>query len=135
MVFAGGPAEGVRTSGHDLARPTKGPKPPTASATPTPTPTATPTTGTPTPTPTTPVSTPSPSEPTSAASPSTTTLPVPCPLDVTATYAGSTYCRGSLADVVTGRYGAGVRVLVSAVTVYGVSSGGIDVERSVGLPV
>ena len=78
--------------------------------------------------------TPSPSEPTGAASPSTTTLPVSCPLDVTATYAGSTYCRGSLADVVTGRYGAGVRVLVSGVTVYGVSSGGIDVSGGSACP-
>jgi hypothetical protein len=76
-------------------------------------------------TPTIPVGTPSPSGPTSATSP--TTLPVSCPLDVTATYAGSAYCRGSLADVVTGRYGAGVRVLVSSVTVYGVFAGGVDV--------
>lgn len=118
VVFAGSPAEGSRTSGHDLARATKGRKPPTASATPTPTPTATP----------------SPSETTSAASPSPSTLPVPCPVDVTATYEGSTYCRGSLADVVTGRYGADVRVLLSAVTVYGVSPGGIDVSGASACP-
>ena len=132
VVFADGPAE---EHGRVVTTLTVPPRRASLPLPPPPRPPRRPPTPTATPTPTTPVSSPPASVPTSAgASPSPSTLPVSCPLDVTATYADSTYCRGSLADVVTGRYGAGVRVLLSAVTVHGVTPGGIDVSGASACP-